>query len=158
MLNVTLTDARVRALTPRKTARDIRDGKLKGFGVRVLPSGGKRFFVHCQHRGERVWKIVGDAGEIGVAGARSRAAEVLAAIRRGEDAAPQPGGGLFEAVAATAFQRHGRIWKAGTLEVNPGYLRNQLLPHFAGRRIADIDMREVRNWFASLRASRQPTR
>ena len=41
-----------RALRPRKTAYDVRDGQLRGFGVRVLPSGRKRFFVHCQHRGE----------------------------------------------------------------------------------------------------------
>ena len=37
MPRITLTDARVRALRPRKTAYDTRDGKLKGFGVRVLP-------------------------------------------------------------------------------------------------------------------------
>ena len=61
MARVTLTDARFRALPTRKTAYDIRDGKLKGFGVRVLPSGRQRFFVHCQHDRERVWKIVGDA-------------------------------------------------------------------------------------------------
>ena len=42
----------------------IRDASLRGFGV--LPSGRKRFFVHCQHRGERVWKIVGDAEAEGV--------------------------------------------------------------------------------------------
>ena len=50
MPNVTLTDARIRALAPRKSAYDVRDRKLKGFGVRVLASGRKRFFVHCQHR------------------------------------------------------------------------------------------------------------
>ena len=61
MSRTILTEARIRALKPRKTAYDIRDGKLAGFGVRVLPSGRKRFFVHCQRRGERVWKIVGDA-------------------------------------------------------------------------------------------------
>ena len=49
MPRTTLTDARVAALKPRKTAYDIRNAKLKGFGVRVLPSGCKRFFVHCQH-------------------------------------------------------------------------------------------------------------
>ena len=54
MPSVTLTDARVRALKPGKRVRDIRDGKLRGFGVRVMPSGRKRFFVHCQHRGERI--------------------------------------------------------------------------------------------------------
>ena len=54
MTRIDLTDARVRALKPRKTARDIRDGKLRGFGVSVLPSGSKRHFIHGQHRGERV--------------------------------------------------------------------------------------------------------
>ena len=48
MPKVILPDARVKALRPRKTAYDIGDGKLRGFGVRVLPSGRKRFFVNCQ--------------------------------------------------------------------------------------------------------------
>ena len=77
-----LTDARIRALRPRKSAYDVRDAKLRGFGLRVLPSGGKRFFVHCQHRGERVWKIVGEAAAMDVREARSRARRTLAAIRR----------------------------------------------------------------------------
>lgn len=40
MATATLTDARISALKPRNSARDIRDGKLKGFGIRVTPSGG----------------------------------------------------------------------------------------------------------------------
>ena len=43
--------------------------------------------------------------------------------------------------------------KAATLEVNRGYLSRQILPHFAGRQIADIDRRDVASWFASLRAT-----
>ena len=73
MASITLTDARIRALTPRRTARDIRDAKLKGFGVRVLPSGRKRYFVHCQHEGRRVWRIVGGADDIGTSGSGSPA-------------------------------------------------------------------------------------
>ena len=153
MARITLTDARVRALRPRKTAYDTRDGKLTGFGVRVLPSGRKRFFVHGQRRGERIWKIVGDAGTMDVRQARSHATELLATIRRGENIPLLPGEILFEAVAETVFQRYGRAWKAATLRVNRGYLRKQLLPHFAGRSIADIDRQDVRNWFASLRAT-----
>ena len=130
-----------------------RDGKLACFGVRVLPSSRKRFFVHCQHRGERVWKVVADANSMNVAEARSRAGEMLAAIRWGEDAPRGPGESLFEAVAETVFRCYERTWKARTLEVNRGYLRQQLLPHFSGRPVADIDRREVRNWFASLRAT-----
>ena len=153
MPRTNLTDARVGALAPRKTSSDIRDGKLRGFGVRVTPSGRKRFFVHCQHRGKRVWKIVGDFDVIDVAEARSRAAAMLAAIRRGEPAPPRPEEALFEAVAETVFLRHERVWKPRTLLVNRGYLQNQILPHFAGRPVADIDRRAVRIWFASLAAT-----
>ena len=153
MARITLTAARVTALRPRKSAYDTRDSKLTGFGVRVLPSGRIRFFVHCQHRGERIWKIVGDANSMTIAEARSRAGAILTAIRRGEDAPRDPRETLFEAVAETVFQRYQRVWKAGTLNVNRGYLRNQILPCFSGRPVADIDSREVRNWFASLRAT-----
>ena len=153
MAGKTLTDARIGALVLRNTAYDIRDGKLRGFGVRVMPSGRKRFFVHCQHRGQRVWKIVGHVGAIDVGEARSLAKAMLAAIRRGEAPPPRPEEALFEAVAETVFREHERVWKPRTLYVNRSYLRNQILPHFAGRPVADIDGRDVRNWFASLAAT-----
>ena len=51
------------------------------------------------------------------------------------------------------FERYARVWKARTLYVNRGYLRNQLLLRFAGCAIADIDPQEVRKWFTSLRAT-----
>ena len=50
---------------------DIRDAKLKGYGVRVMPSGAKRYFIHSQHRGKRVWKIIGDATMIAEPEARA---------------------------------------------------------------------------------------
>ena len=153
MPRTTLTAARIEALRPRKTTRDIRDARFRGFGVRVMPTGRKRFFIQCQHRGERVWKIVGDAGTMSLAEARVAAAEMLAAIRRDGEAPHRPDETLFEAVADAAFRRHERVWKAGTLKVNRCYLRKQLLPHFAGRPVADIDQQEVRHWFARLRAT-----
>ena len=65
MPKTTLTAARVERLRLRKTSYDVRDAKLRGFGVRVMPAGRKRFFIQCQHRGERVWKIVGGARRAG---------------------------------------------------------------------------------------------
>ena len=153
MPKVILTNARVKTLHSRKTTCDIRDGKLRGFGVRVLPSGRKRFFVHSQHRGDRVWKILGDAATMSVDEARSSAVRTLAAIRRGEDPPRDPAETLFEAVAETVFERYRRLWKPGTLYVNRCYLKNQILPRFQGRQVADIDRRDVRDWFASLRAT-----
>ena len=58
---IRLTQRRVDALRPRRKVRDVRDAELKGYGVRVMPSGARRYFIHSQHRGKRVWKIIGDA-------------------------------------------------------------------------------------------------
>ena len=153
MASTTLTDARIRALKPLKSARDIRDRKLKGFGVRVMPSGAKRFFIHCQHEGRRIWKIVGDADEIGAGEARTRAVAMLAAIRQDAPFPASPEDTVFEAVAEATFRRHERIWKPGTMKVNRGYMRAQILPRFSERQIADITREDVVKWFASLRAT-----
>ena len=80
-------------------------------------------------------------------------AAMLAAIRRDESTPSRPEERLFEAIAETVFHRYERVWKAGTLHVNRYYLRNQILPHFAGRSIADIGRQDVRDWFVSLRAT-----
>ena len=76
MATLRLDERRVDRLRTRKSAYDVRDRELKGFGVRVLSSGAKRYFIHSQHRGRRVWKIVGEAGSIGANEARARARTV----------------------------------------------------------------------------------
>ena len=60
---------------------------------------------------------------------------------------------LFEAVAEEVFVRYGRRWKPRTLAVNRRYLRNQILPFFTGRPIAEITREEVQRWFRSLHAT-----
>ena len=151
MSRTRLTDARVRALRPAKATRNVRDSALAGFGVRVLPSGRRRFFVHVQHEGRRTWKIVGDPAAMTVKEARATARGMLAAIRTGRPASDEET--LFEAVADTAFRRHGRNWKPSTLLKNRHYLRKQILPWFRGRQIAAITSQDVRDWFASLHAT-----
>ena len=146
-----LTQGRVKALRPRKSTRDIRDASLKGFGVRVYPSGRKRYFIHTQHDGQRIWKVVGDASEINLAEARRSAQAMLAVVRNGTPSTSDET--LFEKVAGEVFRRYGRTWKPGTLKVNRGYYRNQILPCFRGRQIAEITRGDVQEWFASLHAT-----
>ena len=153
MPNIALTDARVKSLKPQTRAFDIRDSKLRAFGVRVLPSGAKRFFIHVQHRGERVWRMVGHADILSVDEARTRATSMLAAIKHGVNASATGEATRFEAVAEAVFRRYARVWKPRTLEVNRAYLRRQILPWFAGRPIGDIRHHDVQRWFASLRAT-----
>ena len=148
-----LTQARVNDLKPRKSVRNLRDGALKGFGVRVLPSGKKRFFVHSQTDGRRIWRIIGDADAIPLDEARRRATDLLGAIRSDGDGRALPEETVFEAVAEEVFRNYGRHWKPRTLKVNRGYLRNQILPWFRGRKVADITRADVQRWFASLHAT-----
>ena len=148
-----LTQARIDALAARKTVRNIRDSTLKGFGVRVLPSGTKRFFIHTQKDGRRIWKIVGDANTVSLDEARRRAEDLIASIRTGSVAPTSPEDTLFEIVAEEVFRNYGRNWKPRTMNVNRGYFRNQILPWFAGRQIADITRSDIRQWFASLHAT-----
>ena len=49
----------------------------------------------------------------------------------------------FETVAEEVFRRYGRTWKPRTVTVNRAYLRNQIMPWFRERPIADITRREV---------------
>ena len=146
-----LHQRRVDALKARRKTYDVRDRDLKGFGVRVLPTGSKRYFVHSQHEGRRIWRIVGRADEIGADEARSRARAMLAAIRSDGD---KPSSAVaeipFEVVAEEVFRRYARNWKPSTLEVNRCYYRNTVLPWFGGRSIGRIGERDVRQWFASL--------
>ena len=154
MAAIRLTQRRVDALGPRRKVRDVRDAELKGYGVRVMPSGTKRYFVHTQHRGRRVWTTVGDAAAMTEPDARARARAMLAALREGGDSGTQaPGEALFETVAEEVFVLYGRRWKPRTLKVNRGYLRCQILPFFAGRPIAAIARDEVQKWFRALHAT-----
>ena len=153
MPRITLTEARVRALAPRNSAYDVRDTKLKGFGVRVLPSGTRRFFIHAQHRGQRIWKALGEPNAMTVIDARAHAVSLLTEIREGPNSSASSNATRFEIVAENVFQLYSRVWKPQTLLVNRSYLRRQILPSFTGRHIADITRQDVQRWFASLRAT-----
>ncbi len=71
----------VDTLGPDRSVREIRDTELRGFGVRILPSGRRRFFVHAQADGRRTWKTVGDVDSMSLADARALACAQLAKIR-----------------------------------------------------------------------------
>ncbi len=59
----------------------------------------------------------------------------------------------FETIASEVFRRYGRVWKPATLQVNRVYLRNQIMPWFRGRPVADITRAEVWQWFGTLHAT-----
>ena len=153
MATLHLTQHRVDALKPKKAILDVRDTELKGFGIRIMPSGTRRYFIHSQHEGRRLWKTFDDADTVTVAQARHRARAMLAAYRNGESTDSQiEKDVLFETVAQEVLVHYERLWKPGTLKVNRIYLRHQILPFFAGRMISAITRQDVAAWFRSLHA------
>ena len=88
MRNLPLNQSRVDRLKPRNSTYDIRDTDLKGFGIRVLPSGKKSYFLQTQHEGQRRWTKIGDADAMSEAEARSQARTLLASLRKGRESVP----------------------------------------------------------------------
>ncbi len=155
MTSLHLTQRRIDAVIPGKSVREFRDTELPGFGLRCLPTGRKRYFIHTQQNGKRIWKTIGDAGTMSLTEARAFARSQLAGIRGGAPCCEAGGKSEtpFEEVARAAFRRHARLWKPGTLAVNRRYLKSQILPRFRGRPVGAITSREVQQWFASLHAT-----
>lgn len=62
------------------------DDKLAGFGVRVMPSGRRFYFVRYRNKyGRSRWFTIGEHGKITVAAARTRAKQIFQAVVDGAD-------------------------------------------------------------------------
>ena len=77
MRNLPLNQTRVDRLKSRNSTYDIRDTDLKGFGIRILPSGKKSYFLQTQYDGQRRWTKIGDANGMSEAEARLQARSLL---------------------------------------------------------------------------------
>ena len=101
-----ITKRTVDALVPAERERIVWDDEIKGFGVRVHPSGRKVYIVKYRHEGRAVKVTIGPHGLIATAAARARAAEIVTLARTGRDLAgkaPRAAGGPTVADLARRF-------------------------------------------------------
>ena len=82
-----ITKRTVDALKAHERERVVWDDDLKGFGVRVHPSGRKVYIVKTRYRGRPVKATIGPHGAVTPADARTRAAEMMSDARAGKDLA-----------------------------------------------------------------------
>ncbi len=80
-----LTKRAVDAAAPKATAYFLWCGQLAGFGVRILPSGRKVFYVDYRIRGVRKRKALGVHGKITTEEARKLALSILGDVAKGKD-------------------------------------------------------------------------
>ena len=147
-----LKQQQINGFKPRSKIYSVRDAELKGFGIRVWPSGKKSYFVHSRRQGQSLWKVIGDADHLSLEQARTHARALMASALPELDAAPTLAGEVsFRIVAEEMFSRYRMIWKPSTFRVNQKVFNAYLLPRFGDKTIADISRQDVQEWFTSMR-------
>ena len=80
---VTLTERRIRDAKPEAKTYIMRDRDIRGFGVRVTPTGAKAYVLDYRASGRRRLATLARCSELGLKEARERAGRELTAIRDG---------------------------------------------------------------------------
>ncbi len=134
---------------PTKRAEyTIWDTELKGFGLRVLPSGSCFWTVRSRQRGKHIRVTLGRSDEVGALLARTQARRLLA--EAAVDGLPKQ----KVAVAAITLEHFvdmhwddvARYWKTSTAKRNLTAWRVQLAPAFGAMRIGEVRSTDVRLW------------
>jgi integrase len=84
-----LTELYVRKIKPQGAAYVVWDTQQHGLAIRVQPTGAKAWkVIYCRH-GRPRWLHLGSANAIGLADARTLAAEAMLAVAKGKDPAAE---------------------------------------------------------------------
>ena len=134
------------------------DDQLAGFGVKVLPTGRRKYV--CKYRvgggraGRDRWYLIGTHGQITCEQAREMAVQVLSAVARGED--PQS-----ERLIAREAPTVGDLWTRYSAEHLPRKkarsriddmqkARDYILPRLGRLKVADVARVDVNNLHRDL--------
>lgn len=124
------------------------DDDLAGFAVRIYPTGRKAFVVAYRTDGRQRFMTVGRVGTMTVHEARTKAMEVLASVRRGDD----PSGDrqayrqspTMKDLAERYMREHARPRKkAFSVENDDRVWRKHLLPRLGKKKVADVTRADV---------------
>ncbi|MDE0343621.1 MAG: site-specific integrase [Deltaproteobacteria bacterium] len=143
-----ITKRAVDALLPAERERVVWDDDIKGFGVRVHPTGRKVYIVKYRHEGRSVKVTIGPHGPVTPAAARARAAEIVTLAKTGRDVAgktPHARGSTTMAALARRFMDEyaPAHLKPSTARLYRKIIENRILPRFGKRRVSDIGKSDV---------------
>jgi len=135
------------------------DQNLAGFGVKVLPTGKKRYVVKYRAYGggraaTQRWMTIGTHGEVPLDTARDHAQQILAAVKRGED----PQGSKFDLRKAPRLSDAWEQFSTGELLTKkPATIRdytsnwiNLIGPRLGSKLVAEVSRSDVESFHRSL--------
>ena len=155
-----ITKKAVDALIAREREYMVWDCDIKGFGVRVHPSGRKVYVVKYRQGGRVTKKTIGPHGAIPPAAARGRAAEIITAARTGRDLAGQvlqprkSDAPTMHELAERFLEEHvpGHC-KPSTAHSYAVAIRRHVLPQMGDRRVAGVMRVDVASLHQRMRAT-----
>jgi integrase len=149
------TDLYVRKIKPKAAAYVVWDTHQHGLAIRVQPTGTKAWKVIYSRHGRPRWLHLGNANAIGLADARTLAAEAMLAVAKGKDPAAEKkaerGSGTFADLAAKYVdqwaKKHNKSWRQGET-----LIRRYVTPRWAKFQASTITRRDVKALMARIEA------
>ena len=157
---IRITRKAVDALSARDREYMLWDCDIKGFGVRVHPSGRKVYLVKYRHQGRVIKKTIGPHDAIPPTAARARAAEIITVAKTGRDlmgrVLPTRKDGtstmhdLAERFLEEYVPAHCKPSSAHSYEMA---LRRHVLPRLGNRGVADVTRGDVATLHQQMRGT-----
>ena len=144
-----ITKRTVDALGSAERERIVWDDDIKGFGVRVHPTGRKVYIVKYRHEGRSVKVTIGAHGPVTPAAARAKAAEIVTLAKTGRDLAGRtPRSTRGSATVADLARRFMDEYapahlKPSTASLYRRIVDGRILPRLGKRRVSDIGKSDV---------------
>jgi integrase len=166
-----LTKKAIDAIKPDSTDRFVWDDELRGFGLRVKPTGLKSFLIQFRNRQGRSRRLtVGNYGRLTPDEARREARRLLSDVERGVDPAEQRleernvitvadlcGEYLVKAEAGLIIGRKGLPKKASTLEIDRGRVARHIVPLLGKKPLKDLTSADIRGFLEAVTTGKTAT-
>jgi integrase len=159
-----LTKRTIDTLTPDATERVLWDDELRGFGVRVKPTGRKSFLIQYRNRQGRSRRLtVGSYGRLTPEEARREAKRLLGDVDRGHDPAEERSDEkkaitvaelcqeyLAKADSGLIIGRKGLPKKVSTLEIDRGRIARHIIPLLGKKPVRDLASADVKRFLDAV--------
>ena len=150
-----LTELSVRNLKPKTATYVIWDTHQRGLAVRVQPTGSRAWKCVYSFHGRPRWLHLGDAGAIGLADARTLAAEAMLEVARGKDPAAEKraerGAGTFADLHSQYLDRYAKKRNKSWPQAD-ALVRRHAYPRWAKLQAASIARADVRAMMGRIEA------